>query len=49
MRSILDPDSPVLQFITKLVNSVWLNILWFVCCIPVITIGPATTALFYAC
>ena len=47
MRSILDPESPVLQFITKLVYSVWLNILWFVCCIPIITIGPATTALFY--
>ncbi len=49
MRNILDPESPVLQFITKLVYSVWLNILWFVCCIPVITIGPATTALFYCC
>ena len=49
MRNILDPESPVLQFITKLVYSVWLNILWFVCCIPIITIGPATTALFYCC
>lgn len=49
MRSMLDPDSPVLQFITKLVYSVWLNILWFVCCIPVFTIGPSTTALFYSC
>ena len=49
MRSILDPESPILQFITKIVYSVWLNILWFVCCLPVITIGPSTTALFYAC
>ena len=49
MRSLFDPESPVLQFITKIVYSVWLNILWFVCCIPIITIGPATTALFYAC
>lgn len=49
MRSILDPESPVLQFITKIVYSVWLNILWFICCIPIITIGPATTALFYSC
>jgi len=49
MRSIIDPEGPVLQFITKIVYSVWLNILWFVCCIPIITIGPATTALFYSC
>ena len=49
MRSLFDPESPILQFITKIVYSVWLNILWFVCCIPVVTIGPATTALFYAC
>ena len=49
MRSVFDPESPVLQFITKIVYSVWLNILWFVCCIPIFTIGPATTALFYTC
>lgn len=49
MRSMLDPESPILQFITKIVYSVWLNILWFICCIPIITIGPATTALFYSC
>lgn len=49
MRSAFDPEGPFLQFITKIVYSVWLNILWFVCCIPVITIGPSTTALFYTC
>ena len=48
MRSLLDPESPILQFITKIVYSVWLNILWFICCLPIITIGPSTTALFYA-
>ena len=49
MRSLFDPDSPILQFITKIVYSVWLNILWFVCSLPVFTLGPATTALFYSC
>lgn len=49
MRSFLDPESPILQFITKIVYSVWLNILWLVCCLPIVTIGPATTALFYSC
>ena len=49
MRSLIDPESPILQFITKIVYSVWLNILWFVCSLPIFTLGPATTALFYAC
>ena len=49
MRSLIDPEGPVLQFITKIVYSVWLNLLWFICCIPIFTIGPATTALFYTC
>ena len=49
LRSVFDPEGPVLQFITKIVYSVWLNILWFICCIPIFTIGPSTTALFYSC
>lgn len=47
MRNLLTPDNIVMQFITKIVYSAYLNILWFICCIPIITIGPATTALFY--
>lgn len=48
MANLFNPDGRVMHFINKLVHSVWLNILWFICCIPIITIGPATTALFYA-
>ena len=47
MNSLLNPDNPVMQFITKIVYSVYLNILWFMCCIPVVTAGAATTALYY--
>lgn len=49
LNSLINPDGPVLRFINKLVSSVWLNILWFICCIPIVTIGPSTTALFYCC
>lgn len=49
MKTFLNPYNCVMQFITKIVYSVWLNILWILCCIPIITIGPATTALFYCC
>ena len=47
MSNLFNIDGPVLQFINKIVYSVYLNILWFICCIPVITIGASTTALFY--
>lgn len=46
MRNLFSPDNPVMLFITKLVYSVYLNILWFVCCIPIVTAGASTTALF---
>lgn len=47
MTDLFNVDGPVLQFVNKIVYSVYLNILWFLCCIPVITIGASTTALFY--
>ena len=47
MNHLFNLDGPVLQFINKIVYSVYLNILWFICCIPVITAGASTTALFY--
>ena len=47
MKDFLSPDSPVMSLITRIVNCVWLNILWFVFSIPVITIGASTTALFH--
>lgn len=47
MTGLFNVDGPVLQFVNKIVYSVYLNILWFLCCIPVITVGASTTALFY--
>lgn len=47
MKNLFNLDGPVLQFVNKIVYSVYLNILWFICCIPIVTIGASTTALFY--
>ncbi|MCC8168666.1 MAG: DUF624 domain-containing protein [Clostridiales bacterium] len=47
MDKIFSPDNAVMQFINKVVSSVYLNILWFLCCLPIFTIGASTTALFY--
>lgn len=40
-------DSAFSQILLKLCYGCYLNLLWFVCCIPVITIGASTTALYY--
>lgn len=47
MSNLLSLDGPVMQLINKIVYSVYLNILWFICCIPIVTAGASTTALFY--
>lgn len=47
MNRLLNPDGPVMAFITKIVYCVYLNILWFLCSLPIVTAGASTTALFY--
>ena len=43
----LDIDSPLMQGLSKVADLMLLNLLTILCCIPVITIGPALTALNY--
>lgn len=40
-------NSPVLDYINTLVSFVVLNLVFLVCCIPVVTIGPALAALYH--
>jgi len=47
MSGFFSIDNPVWAFIGKLADVILLNILWFICCIPIVTIGPSTTALYY--
>lgn len=47
MQNLLSPEGPLMSFITKIAYSTYLNILWFICCLPIVTIGASTTALFY--
>ena len=47
MKSLFDIDGPAMRFLTKIAYSAYLNILWFICCLPVFTVGASTTALFY--
>ena len=47
MNSLLNPESKLMLIFTKIAYSAYLNILWFICCIPVVTAGASTAALFY--
>lgn len=45
--NLFNPESKIVKFIYKVSYSSWLNILWFICSIPIVTIGASTTALYY--
>lgn len=40
-------DSPVMNFLNILGQLILLSILWVLCCLPIVTIGAASTALYY--
>lgn len=46
MGQIFHPDSPVIRFLWKAADLIALNLVWLVCCIPIVTIGPSTTAMY---
>lgn len=47
MNNIMNPEGPVMLFFTKVAYSAYLNVLWFICCLPIFTVGASTTALYY--
>ncbi len=47
MRKWFDIDSPIMTALSRVADMSFLSILWLVCCLPVITIGPSTAAMYY--
>lgn len=47
MGNLFNMDNAFWRFASKLTSVVWLNILWVICCIPIVTIGPSTAAMYY--
>lgn len=47
MSRFFDLDSPLMSFLGKMADLLWLNILYMICCIPIFTIGASTSALYY--
>lgn len=47
MKNIFSTDSKFYTIPAKIVDVLWLSILWIVCSIPIITIGASSCAMFY--
>ena len=47
MGKVFNFEGPLFNFLSRLADLFWLNLLYILCCIPVITAGAATTALYY--
>lgn len=46
MGNLFSINSPLYRLVDKVLHLLWLSILWAVCCIPVVTIGASTAALY---
>ena len=49
MKSLFSQDGPVIRLLSTLTDLIFLNLLWLVCSLPVVTIGASTTACYYVC
>lgn len=49
MGNFFDPEGGIMKALSRIADLAILNIVWMICCIPVITAGAATTALFDIC
>ena len=47
MNKLFDLNSPFMRVLSRMADLVFVSILWVICCIPIITIGPATAAMYH--
>ena len=48
METLFNPDNPFWNFIGKIVGICVLSMVFTLCCLPIVTIGPACAAMYYA-
>ncbi|MBQ9647745.1 MAG: YesL family protein [Oscillospiraceae bacterium] len=47
MHQVFDPDNAWWRFVSRCVDIVGLSVFWAILCLPVVTVGPVTSALYY--
>lgn len=48
MKNLFSLDSPIVQLLSKLMDMILLNLLFLLCCLPIVTIGAAQAGLITA-
>lgn len=48
MGNLFNPDAPLMQGLSKVADMIILNLLTVICCIPIVTVGAAVSALYDA-
>lgn len=49
MKGIFNAENPLFRFVRLIFDMLILSLIWLLCCLPVVTFGPATSALYYSC
>lgn len=49
MKSMFSLDSPIMKLLGLVSDLFLLNLLWLLCCLPVVTAGASTVALYFSC
>lgn len=47
MENFFSEDNPIFIFVNRMADMIVLNVIFLISCVPIITIGPALTALYY--
>jgi uncharacterized membrane protein YesL len=45
-KSLFNPENSFWEFMTNITNVLFVGLIWLICCVPIITIGASTTALY---
>ena len=48
-KNLFNPENGLMMAMTQITDVIFLSLFWMLCCFPVVTIGPATAALYAAC
>jgi uncharacterized membrane protein YesL len=48
MGNLFNLDNGFFTFLSKICDIIFISFIWLITCIPIVTIGPASTALYYA-
>lgn len=49
MNRLFAPEGSLITLLRKFADLIFINIFWFVCSLPIVTIGAATTAMYSVC